>query len=90
MPELFLKLESLIRERDLETALRLQMCINELIVLLCSCHGNMYAVIKAVLKARGLCAGTARAPLAQLIPEDEPQIRRCIEAIDEAIAEFVG
>ena len=90
MPELFLKLEALIRERDLDTALRLQMRINELIVLLCSCHGNMYAVIKAVLRARGLEVGTARAPLAQLIPEDEPQVRRCIEEIDRAIAEFVG
>ena len=34
MPELYLKLESLIQEKDLETALRLQMRLNELIVLL--------------------------------------------------------
>lgn len=89
MPELYVKLEELIRVRDLETALRLQMRINELIALMCSCHGNMYAVIKEILKARGVNAGTARPPLAQLIPEDGPKVRRCIEEIDRAVEEFV-
>ena len=89
MPELYLKLESLIQEKDLETALRLQMRLNELIVLLCSCHGNMYAVIKAVLKARGVNVGTVRQPLAQLVGQDEPKVRECIDAIDWAMEEFL-
>ena len=50
MPELFLKLNQLIAEKDLETARALQFAINGIIGVLTSAHGNMYGVIKEVLR----------------------------------------
>ncbi|MDS5939785.1 dihydrodipicolinate synthase family protein, partial [Streptococcus pneumoniae] len=48
MPELFLKLNQLIADKDLETARELQYAINAIIGKLTSAHGNMYGVIKEV------------------------------------------
>lgn len=50
MPELFLKLNQLIADKDLETARELQYAINAIIGKLTAAHGNMYGVIKEVLK----------------------------------------
>ena len=75
MPELFLKLNELIAEKDLETARELQYAINAIIGKLTSAHGNMYGVIKEVLKINeGLNIGSVRSPLTPVTEEDRPVV----------------
>ena len=76
MPELFLKLEALVKANEMEQARKLQYTVNEIIYKLCSGHGNMYGIIKAVLKCNeGLELGGVRAPLASLIESDEAVVK---------------
>lgn len=82
MPELFAKLEALIRSADLEAAKKLQYDINDIICTMCSAKGNMYAVIKQVLKQNeGLELGGVRAPLADLSDEDAAAVTCAAEKI---------
>ena len=89
-PELYLKLYDLVQAGDYETARALQYDINNIIYALCSCKGNMYAAIKAVLKKReGLELGGVRAPLINLVPEDASIIDKIAAMIDEAVAKYL-
>ena len=89
MPELFLKMDALIREGKWEEARTIQYEVNEIIYALCACKGNMYGVIKKVFELReGLKLGSVRAPLAPIVEEDMPQIRKCAEMIDKAIKAY--
>lgn len=89
MPELFLKLADLMKANDLETARKLQYTVNEIIYKLCSGHGNMYGIIKAVLKRNeGLELGGVRAPLASLIESDEAVVKEAAQMILDAKAEY--
>ena len=82
MPELFLKLEALVKANEMEQARKLQYTVNEIIYKLCSGHGNMYGIIKAVLKQNeGLELGSVRAPLASLIESDEIGRASCRERV---------
>lgn len=86
MPELFLKMDELIKAGQWEKAREIQYDVNEIIYALCSCHGNMYGVIKKVLEINhGLQLGSVRAPLAPIVEEDMPQIQKCAEMIQKAI-----
>ncbi len=74
----------------LEEARQVQYVANEIIYGMCACHGNMYGVIKEILKIReGLELGGVRKPLPLLIPEDMAQVKKCAEMIDKAIEKFV-
>ena len=53
---------------------------------MCSCHGNLYAVVKEILKNERAEYRSVRKPLASIIPEDMPQIEKCREMISTAIA----
>ena len=87
MPELFLKMEQLIREGRHAEACRVQYDVNEIIYSLCACHGNLYAVMKKVMEQReGLKLGGVRAPLANVIESDQAQIEKCADMITAAIA----
>lgn len=89
MPELFLKLADLVKANDMETARKLQYTVNEIIYKLCSGHGNMYGIIKAVLKRNeGLELGGVRAPLASLIESDEAVVKEAAQMILDAKAEY--
>jgi len=89
-PELYLKLFELAKSGDAETARALQYDINNIIYALCSCKGNMYAAIKAVLKKReGLELGGVRAPLVNLVPEDDAVINKIVGMIDTAVAKYL-
>lgn len=89
MPELFLKLDQLIRDKELEQAKALQYTINDIIGKLTSTHGNMYGVIKAVLKINeGLELGAVRSPLTPVTDADEPIIEEAARLIREAKATF--
>lgn len=71
MPELFLRLNQLIADKELEKAQELQYAINDIIAVLVSARGNMYAVIKEVLRLNeGLDIGSVRSPLFPLVEED--------------------
>ncbi len=89
MPELFVKLNSLLETKELETARALQYDINNIIYTLCSGMGHMYAVIKAVMKKRiGIDLGGVRAPFANVAPEDQAVVDRAVEMIETAIKKY--
>lgn len=89
MPELYLAIYRLFREGRLEEARKIQDECCHVIYDMCSCRGNMYAVIKEILRLRGgPDAGSVRAPLPPVAPEDEPAIRACAQRIDQLIARF--
>ncbi len=89
MPELFVKLNSLLETKELETARALQYDINNIIYTLCSGKGHMYAVIKAVMKKRiGIDLGGVRAPFANVASEDQAVVDRAVEMIETAIKKY--
>lgn len=91
MPELFLKLDELVKAGDMETARELQYAVDAIIYKMCSTHGNMYAVIKAILKINeGLELGGVRRPLADLIESDMAIVEEAAEMIRDAKAKFVA
>lgn len=90
MPDLFVRLNGLIEAGDLATAKELQHDINEIIYALCAGKGNMYAINKAVIQKRtGLSLGGVKAPLANLVPEDEAVVTRAAAMIDAAMAKYL-
>ena len=90
MPELFLKMNALLKENRIEEARKIQFAVNEIITMLCSGHGNMYAMIKEVLKLRkGLNLGSVRSPLSPLTQEDLEIAKKTAKVIDETVARFV-
>lgn len=89
MPELYLKIEELVKAGKVAEAQKVQYAANEVIYGMCACHGNLYAVMKEILKIReGLDIGGVRKPLPSLIPEDMGQVEKCAAMIDKAIEEF--
>lgn len=89
MPELFLKLDELVKACDMDTARELQYVIDEIIYKMCSAHGNMYGVIKAILKMNeGLELGGVREPLPSLIDSDRVIVEEAAEMIRNAKAKF--
>ena len=90
MPELFLKMNALFKENRMEEARKIQFAVNEIITLLCSSHGNMYAMSKEVLKlSKGLNVGSVRSPLSPLTQEDLEIAKKTAKVIDETVARFV-
>ncbi|MCI5739968.1 MAG: dihydrodipicolinate synthase family protein [Lachnospiraceae bacterium] len=91
MPELFLKLDELVKACDMDTARELQYAIDEIIYKMCSAHGNMYGVIKAILKINeGLDLGGVREPLPSLIDSDRVIVEEAAEMIRNAKAKFLS
>ena len=89
MPELYLKLYQCVKEGRLDTALEIQNDCCRIIYKLCSGHGNMYAMIKEVLRKMGCPdCGSVRAPLAELVGSDYPIADECVAMIQAAIAKY--
>ena len=89
MPELYLKLYQCVKEGRLDTALEIQNDCCRIIYKLCSGHGNMYAMIKEVLRKMGCPdCGSVRAPLAELVESDYPIADECVAMIQAAIAKY--
>ena len=89
MPGLYVKLFNLVKEGDLATALEIQNECCRIIYKMCSAHGNMYAVIKEILrKHHGIDCGSVRAPLAELIEADMPIVDECVAMIRAAEAKY--
>lgn len=89
MPELFLKMDELVKAGKFVEAQPIQHEVNSIIADLCSCHGHMYAVIKKVLEINeGLSLGSVRKPMAGIIPADMPNILDVADRIRTAIGKF--
>lgn len=89
MPELFLRLNQLIADKDLETARQLQATINTIIDKLVSGHGHMYAVIKEVIRINdGLDIGSVREPLTALTEADLIIAQEAAQVIRDAKERF--
>lgn len=89
MPELFLKADELVKAHKNEEARELQYAINEIIYKLCSGHGNMYGMIKEVLRINeGFDIGGVREPLTNLTKEDKEIAKEAAKMVKDAIAKF--
>lgn len=91
MPELFLKMNELVLAGNLEKACEMQYDVNAIIYKMCAAHGNMYGVIKEILRINeNLDIGGVRKPLAALIPEDMPIVEEAAKMIREAREKYLG
>ena len=89
MPELYLKIYELVEKGDIPGARDIQNAADAIIYKMCSAKGNLYAVMKEILRRMyGLELGGVRAPLANLFPEDEAVVAESQKMIEEAIARF--
>ena len=89
MPQLYIKLYERVKSGDLATALEIQNDCCRIIYKMCSAHGNMYGVIKEILrKMDGPDCGSVRLPLAELIEADLPIVDECVAMIQAAIAKY--
>ena len=90
MPDLFLKLDQLIAEKELQVAKELQYAINEVIYKMVSGRANMYAVAKEVLRLNdNLDLGSVRQPLEPL-NEDDKQIAKEAAELFQSTSGFPG
>lgn len=85
MPELYLKIKELVDAGEIGKARMIQNDANRIIYEVCKCHGNLYAVMKEILKEYGLNLGGVRKPLASVTEQDYPQIEKCKKMIREAV-----
>ena len=91
MPELFLKLDELVKAGKMEEARPLQYAINEVIYKMCSAHGNMYGVIKEILRINeNLDLGGVREPLPSLIESDMKIVEEAAEMVRNAKSTYLA
>lgn len=90
MPELFVKLDALLKAGDFENAGKLQDDIDEVIYTMCSANGNMYAVAKAALKKlSGIDLGGVREPLLNLADGDESVVEKTVSLVESAVEKWI-
>lgn len=91
MPELILEMDKYLKEKDWDKAQKVQYAVDEIIYKMCSAHGNMYAVIKALLRENeNLDIGGVRKPLASLIDADDKIVKEAAAMIRDAKSKFLG
>ena len=88
MPELFQKVYDLYRAGRVTEAAQVQNEICRIIYRMCEAHGNLYAVMKAILKKRGVEVGSVRKPLPALIDSDMAIVDDAAAMIDAALVKF--
>ena len=90
MPELYLRIKELTDVGKIEEAREIQYSADEIIYGMCSCHGNMYAVIKAILKINeGLELGGVREPLPALVEADMDIVKEAAQMICDAKKKYL-
>ncbi|EGO2662353.1 N-acetylneuraminate lyase [Enterococcus faecalis] len=90
MPDLFLKLDQLIADKDLTLAKELQYAINTVIYKMVSGRANMYAIAKKVLILNeNLDLGSVRSPLEPLHEDDKVIAKEAAELIQKTRAQFL-
>ena len=76
MPELYLAIYRLFQAGDIAKAREIRDACCHIIYRMCACKGNMYAVIKGILREMGAPdCGSVRAPLYPMQPEDLPAVK---------------
>ena len=89
MPELYLKIYSCVKEGQMELARQIQNDCCRIIYKMCSGYGNMYGMIKEIMRINGgPDCGSVRAPLAELVEADLPIAQECAEMIRTAVAKY--
>ncbi len=89
MPELYNAIFRLYREGNMEQGRLVQNECCRIIYRVCEARGNMYALLKEVIRRRGgPDAGGVRAPLLPMVPEDGVIADRAAAMIDTAIAQY--
>ena len=89
MPELYLEIFKCFRSGDMAKGREVQNECCRIIYKMCSTKGNMYAVIKEILRrSGGPDIGGVRKPLAALAEEDLPIVDECVKMIDAAKAKY--
>lgn len=86
MPELFLAVDEAVRKGGFAQAKEIQYKIDRIIYKMCECRGNLYAVMKEILRGRGIDIGGVRKPLPDIVPEDRAAIDESSRMIDEAVS----
>lgn len=90
MPELFLKMNELIIACDLKKAMEIQYDVNAVIYKMCSAYGNLYAVMKEILRINeNMNLGSVRKPLADLAEKDYAIAKEAAQMIQEAKAKYL-
>ena len=89
MPRLYIKLFELTLSGQVKAAYELQNDICRIIYLLVSGKGNMYAMIKELLRRKGVSCGSVRAPLLPLTAEDQKVADACEKAIKDAESKYL-
>lgn len=90
MPELYLKMDEYVRVGQLDKAREIQYAVDAIIYKMCSAHGNMYAVIKAILKINeNLELGGVRKPLPSLTKEDRKIVEEAAKMICDAKEKYL-
>lgn len=84
MPRLYLQLFDLVQSGQVSQATALQDEICSIISLLVSGQGNLYALIKELLRRRGTACGSVRAPLTAISAEDQKIVDECEKRIKRA------
>ena len=89
MPELYMKIRELYLTGNMELGREVQNECCRIIYKMCSAKGNMYAVIKAILRRQGGpdCGGV-RLPFAPMVDSDEAIADECAAMIANAIAKY--
>ena len=89
MPELYLEIFRCFHTGQLEKGRQVQNECCRIIYKMCSAQGNMYAVIKEILRrSGGPDIGSVRLPLAPLAEGDSPIVDQCVAMIREAAAKY--
>ena len=89
MPELYLKIYECYHAGRMELAREIQNECCRIIYKMCSCHGNLYAVMKEILRREGMDVGTVRAPLPNLVASDMDVVSCAQQMIEEAVQKYV-
>lgn len=88
MPEVYLKIYELCQAGDYAAARKLQYEADAVIYTMGSCRGNLYAVMKEIIKKReGIDLGGVRKPLTAVEDGDMATIEKCVTMIDQAISD---
>ena len=89
MPELYLEIFRCFRSGELAKGREVQNECCRIIYKMCSTQGNMYAVIKEIIRLQGgPDAGGVRAPLLELADSDQPIVVEASNMIQAAIAKY--
>lgn len=89
MPELYLKIFERTNAGDIGGARAVQNAADAIIYKMCTCKGNLYAVMKRILKLReGLELGSVRKPMPALEESDMTCVEQCAEMISQAVETY--